>query len=210
MVGVSEPLGASFDILLIGGAPGAGKTSLGRAVATRLRSSSVSGDDLAIVARQFTDEQSHPELHLMRRGGSVAYFTNGSPDQLIADAHASASTMWRPIERVIAHRLATGGALVLDWWLLSPRVVASLDQPRVRSVWLHVDPVELERRERDNWAFFAGSDDPERMFRNFMHRSLWWNAFVAEETDHAGLQVLHQDGHRPLDDLLDEVLHLAE
>lgn len=208
MAEMFEPTDAAFGALLIGGAPGAGKTSLGRAVAARMGIASVSGDDLAIVARQFTDEQSHPALHLMRNGGPQAYFTIGPPEKLIADAQTLADIMWRPIERVIARHLAIGSAFVLDWWLLSPRVVADLDQRGVRSVWLHVDAVELERRERSNPDFFAGSADPDRMHRNFMHRSLWWNSLVAAQAERSGLPVLHQDGGRSVDELVDAVVRM--
>lgn len=208
VVDPARPIDASSTILLIGGPPGAGKTTLGCAVAARLGISSVSGDDLAAVARAFTDEQTHPALHLMRNGGPQAYFTTGPPERLIADAHALADIMWPPIQRVVDGHRATGSGLVVDWWLLSPEVVA--DQPGVRSVWLHVDPDELERRERGNPWFVAGSTDPERMHRNFMHRSLWWNSFVAGEAERVGLPVLHQDGTRSIDDLVDTVVRLLD
>lgn len=169
--------------------------------------SSTSGDDLAMVARTFTDDRTHPALHLMP-GGPAAYFALGPPEKLVADAHALADVMWPPIERVVAHHLAGASAIVLDWWLLRPQVVARLGPPGVRSVWLHLDPAELDRRERLNSDFFAGSTDPERMHGNFMHRSLEWNSLVEAEAESVGLPVLHQDGTRTVDELVDAIVDL--
>lgn len=97
---------------------------------------------------------------------------------------------------------------MIDWWLLAPNLVAALDVDNVASLWLHIDPAFLERRERANAEFLAGSDDPERMLANFLHRSLWRNRFIASEAHRLGLPLLHQDGTIPVDTLVDTALKL--
>ncbi|HIF73207.1 MAG TPA: hypothetical protein EYQ61_11720 [Dehalococcoidia bacterium] len=75
---------------LIGGAPGAGKTTLGRALGSRLEGISHTIDDLAVAAKAITTPETHPGLHVMTRAvtgmNSVDYFTASSVDKLIADA----------------------------------------------------------------------------------------------------------------------------
>ncbi len=192
-------------VLLIGGPPGAGKTTLARAVAAELGWASTTGDDLAIAVRAVTDPVSHPELHPMPGGDHRAYFTEGPPERLLADAMALASTMWPVVERVVRSHLASAAPLVLDWWLLSPTQVASSGLP-VASAWLHVDPRVLDGRERSLVSFREGSVDPERMHANFMARSLWRNDLVVREATAADLPVIHQDGTRSVPDLVAEVL----
>ena len=51
-------------VFLIGGAPGAGKTTLGVALAARVGASSVTIDDLMTVARMATTPETHPDLYL--------------------------------------------------------------------------------------------------------------------------------------------------
>lgn len=192
-------------MVLVGGPPGAGKSTLGRALAARLGFASTSADDLAIAARSFGDPARHPALHPMGGRGHVDYFTAGPPERLVADAEALSGVMWEPLSRVIRSHVASGDPLVLDWWLLSPALVAGLDGP-VASVWLHVDPDVLDRREREQVDFRAGSSDPERMHRNFMARSLWRNEVVAAEARALGLAILHQDGTKSVESLVDEAL----
>lgn len=167
-------------------------------------------DDLSIVARMFSTPQTHRSLHVMRAGGHTHYFTESPVEQLIADAEELAETMWPSLARVIASHLSLKGPVVLDWWLFSPSRVAELGDG-VGSLWIWIDPEELERRERVLAPpFVEGSRDPERMLANFMARSLWRNDLVRAEAEELGLPVLVQDGHKDVDSLVEEAIGLLD
>ncbi|MDJ0954758.1 MAG: hypothetical protein QNJ81_13865 [Acidimicrobiia bacterium] len=196
------------DVILIGGPPGAGKTTLGRALGARLGYGSTTVDDLSIAARWFSTPESHPSLHVMESGGHTTYFTDSSVERLVSDAEALSEEMWPAIERIIRSHLTLKGPVVLDWWLFSPKVVATLGD-QVGSIWLWVEPTELERREQELAPpFVEGSADPERMMANFMARSLWRNDLVRAEAGTHGLPVLIQDGSKDVEVLVDEALGL--
>jgi 2-phosphoglycerate kinase len=193
-------------VVLIGGPGGAGKTTLGRALARRLEYSSATGDDLARVGRLLSRPEDHPALHQGPQG-HLAYFTNTSPEDLIDDAVELQNTMWPVFERIIRLHARNEFTVVYDWWLFSPRLVDSLGEDRVGSAWIHIDPDVLREREKMlSRGFIDGSDDPERMLANFMERSLWRNDMVATEARELGLPVLHQDGSKSPDDLVDELM----
>lgn len=80
--------------------------------------------------------------------------------------------------------------VVIDWWLLRPSAVASVEGDGLASVWLHVEPEVLWERERRNTGWTAGSTDPDRMQANFMRRSLWRNDLVAAEATTLGLPIV--------------------
>ena len=192
-------------VILIGGPPGAGKSTLGRALSAHLGWPNLTGDDLVVGAAAVTDATTQPALHVMRGIGHVAYFTQGPDERLISDAINLQDTFWPAIERVARKYVVANEPLILDWWLLSPAKVARLNLP-VASFWIHIDEQTLTDRERANVGFFGQSTEPDRMLASFMARSLWRNQLVMDEAQHAGLPILSQDGSTPVEELVDQVV----
>lgn len=191
--------------ILIGGAPGAGKTTLARALAAALEIDGLTGDDLVSAAAAVTTVDSHPDLHPMRGRGHLEYFTESSAEQLIADAIRFGDAAWPAVRRVIERRIR-GAGVVIDWWLLHPAKLAAMDNPAVVPVWIRIDPAALELRERRVTDFRDGSTNPERMHATFMARSLWRNQLVLSEAARHGQLILDQPGDRDVADLVSAVL----
>ena len=195
-------------VLLIGGPPGAGKTTLTRVLGARLGFLATTVDDLVTTARLVTDARSQPDLHRTRGVGHLDYFTDGPPERLIADAVALSGIMWPVLEKVIQRHGNDKAPIVMDWWLFDPDRIAMITDTSIRSVWLHIDPDVLDDRERSLAGFREGSSNPDRMHSNFMARSLWRNQLIAERAAELGLPLLHQPGHRPVEHLADEAMQL--
>jgi 2-phosphoglycerate kinase len=194
-------------VILIGGAPGAGKTTLGRNLAIKAGVTSLTIDDLMIATRAVTTKETHPGLHIMSTGDPVGYFTENNSEQLIADAKVQHEATWPAVEKVIrSHAADWGSPIVIDGWAIHPSWVAQLGLNNVTSYWLHVKREVLEQRERKNTDFFGQSSDPERMFQNFLGRSYWYNDLVREEADSFGLPILEQDGTVTVEELCAKVL----
>ena len=194
-------------VFLIGGAPGAGKTTLGCALAARLRASSVTIDDLMTVARTATTPESHPGLYLFTGMTYLEYFTDCSIDRLKSDADRQHEAVWPFVKNLIAkHFNWTTTPIVIDGWHLRPHRVAELDDDKIDSNWIFIDPKALEERERANVEWLQGSTDREKMFQNFMARSLWYNDLIKQEAEGQGMSVVHQEGETSVDDLCDAVL----
>lgn len=196
-------------VILVGGAPGVGKSTVARAIAARWGAASLTVDDVMVAARYLTTEESHPALHPMRVvGGHVNYFSNAPLEQLVEDALAQEAAVWPIVERLVASHIANESPVVIDWWLLRPRDVALLNNSGVASVWLYLEPAVLWERERRNTSFTAGSADPQQMLANFMHRSLWRNDLIATEAERAGLSLMRLNGTESVDALVDRVFEM--
>jgi len=125
------------QVILIGGAPGVGKTTLGRALASKLDCASITIDDLMTVAQTVTTPDSHPGLHVMRRRPSVEYFTTSSIDELKADATMQHDASWTFVrELVVKHAVRVPSPMVIDGWHLRLATVARMDVPHVWSCWI--------------------------------------------------------------------------
>jgi len=197
-------------VWLIGGAPGVGKTTLGRHLAERVGATSLSIDDLMTAARAVTTPESHPGLHVMQRRHYVDYFTNNTVDELIADATAQHEATWPAVEKVIRNHASWGSPIVIDGWAMRPGGIADLNLPNVASFWLVAPPSVFEERERRNVDFVRESPAPERMLRNFLARSLWYNELIREQVAELQLNLLEQPGTTTVDELCGRVLHRAE
>ena len=196
---------AQPPIVLVGGAPGAGKTTLARAVAARVGTPTQTFDHVVTAIRAITSPETHQAFHRGRMG-HVGYFTESSPDQLIEDAIALEQACWPAIERICGPSRARGEGFVMDWWLLPPRQLAGASIPDVVAMWIEIDSAALERRERANEWFFSSSADPDRMFTNFMARSTWANEHYPSQARSHGLPVIRQPGNRPTAELVDDAI----
>ncbi len=195
------------EVILIGGAPGVGKTTLGRSLAIKLGITSLTIDDLMTATRAVTTPESHPGLHVMSVVNYIEYFTMSSVDKLKADATVHHDATWPAVEKVIRyHASSWGSSIVIDGWALRPGRVAQLDLANVTSYWLVADPAVLEERERKNIDFIRNSPDPERMLKNFLARSLWYNELVMDQATELEQNILHQNGETAVDQLCHEVL----
>lgn len=193
------------EVIVIGGAPGAGKSTLGRALAARLGRLSVSMDDLCVASQALTTPASHPGLHGMRRLPSPVYFTETPAEQLIADAAAQHAALLPAILAVIRHHVANGPPIVMDGWFVTPADLRALASPAVQGVWLVTTEQVLRERERRLTSFYGQSADPERMLANFLARSLWHDRRLRESAAENGEGVLEQDGTLSAQDLCDRV-----
>lgn len=198
---MSEP-----RVHLVGGCPGAGKTTLGKNLAVELGVTSLSIDDLFHAARAVTTPETHPGLHVMARVNSIEYFTEGPVEKLTADADTQHAATWPAVEKVIRNHAVWGDPIVIDGWFLRPQWVADLNLDNVAPFWLVVERTVLEERERKLEDFYGRSREPERMLRNFLGRSFWYNDFIEEEAARLGMPILRQDGTRSVEDLMGMVL----
>lgn len=153
-----------------------------------------------------TTSETHPDLHRVGMPDHVEYFTNTDPDQMINDALSQHRALWPAIRAVIRKHARWGPGIVIDGWHLLPEKVAELDTSNIVAIWLNVDHAILEEREKAIWDFYATSNNPERMFSNFLARSTRWNDLVRDQARALGLRVLHQDGTKSPDDLCDEMI----
>lgn len=181
---------AASEVIVIGGAPFSGNTTLAKRLAAQRGYALVAIDDLGTAVRALTTTQSHPALHPMAGWDYRAYYSAHTPATLIHHSMRAHEALWPAIVAVIDAHLQGGGPMILEGWHLDPPRVASLTHPQLRTCWLLVDGAVLEARLRADTAFYHGGADVERLIRHYRARSRWVNDRVRQAAGHEAGVVL--------------------
>jgi len=197
-------------VILIGGAPMVGKSTLARKLATRLEYGCLSTDDLGQAIGAVTTAQSHPALHEMDGIDYREYYLTRSVDDLIADAECRHTALWPAIAQVITAHATWGDPTVVEGWALYPSRVAQLALSNVASVWLVADDEGLEARVRTAVDFYRGASDEEAMIRHFVARNWWYNERIRKESAEYILPILPVSLSMTIDSTLQRCLDVLK
>lgn len=174
-------------VILIGGAPMAGKTTVARGLAAKLGYGCLSTDDLGEAVRAVTSRDTHPHLHPMDGYDYREYYVARSPEELIEDIGLEHRALWPAVESVIRKHATWGAPSVIEGWCLWPERVARLRLPGLRSLWLVAQERTLKERMAEAGAFYGGASDEEAMRDHYLARSFWYNARLKEAVERSAL-----------------------
>jgi 2-phosphoglycerate kinase len=152
-----------WEVLLIGGASGVGKTSVSYRLARHFGVGITEVDDFQVILERMTDPETYPELHLWRRDPQA--FLSMHEDEQLAFMIRYGTVMVEALEYVIGNHLEGGPPIVLEGDFLLPEVAvkdAYADQPadgRVRAIVI-VEPEEAQIAR--NYLAREGEDQPGR------------------------------------------------
>jgi 2-phosphoglycerate kinase len=110
-------------VILIGGAPMSGKTTVASRLAATLGYGCLSTDDLGEAIRAVTTKDVHPHLHPMEGYDYREYFVTRSPDALITDVTREHHALWPAVQSVIRKHATWGAPIVMEGWSLWPEWV---------------------------------------------------------------------------------------
>src|SRR5262245_30792658 len=166
---------AASEVIVIGGAPFAGKTTLAKRLAAQRGYALVAIDDLGTALRALTTPLSHPALHPMAGWDYRAYYVAHTPPTLIEHSRREHQALWPAMAAVIHAHLQWAGPVILEGWQLDPDRVCAVSHPHLRTCWLLVDEAVVEARLRADTTFSQGCTDVERLIRYYLARSRWVN-----------------------------------
>lgn len=190
-------------VILIGGAPLSGKSTLARRLASTMEYACLATDDLSAAVRTVTSAFSHPALHAINSSDFRKYYVSQTIVQLIMDAEHYQEALWPAVERVIRDHAAWAGPAIIEGWTLQPERVAKLQLAGMQSLWLVTSQEQYERRLRSDEAFWSGAADVEKLVRHFVRRSVWYDLYIRKIAPLYKLPVLEVTPAMSADDVLD-------
>ena len=190
----------SWDVLLVGGPSGAGKTTVASRVARHFAVGIGAVDDFQIIVEQLTTPDQHPALHFWRTHPDPALL---SATEIMEQGLEVARVMAPALEAVIADPLEARAPIVLEGDFLAPSLAAQTcfsDQPnagRVRAVFLiESDEVQILRNFAEREPAFGPQHKRARV--SWLH-----GQWLAQECARLGVPALSV---RPWATLFDRVL----
>jgi 2-phosphoglycerate kinase len=197
-------------VILVGGAPMSGKTSLAVKLAAKLEYTCCSTDDLAQAVRGVTNPTTHPGFYVMGDEDYREYYINRSLEQLILDTQYQHQSTWPAIEAVIRNHATWGTPIIIEGWGLLPEPLAKLNLPAVQSLFLLATEIVLEKRIRDEKDFHREASDEEKLIHQFLARSCWFNRYLQQTAAKWNLPILEQTETTTLDEIEQQALAVLQ
>lgn len=177
----------TFDVLLVGGASGVGKSSLARPLGRRYGMPVLEVDDIVCAVKAMTTPERHPDLFFWETHPDAPDLP---PTEIMRQGLALADALRPALEAVIGNHLASGVPVLIEGDFLLPALAARAEFAgvpaggRVRALFV-AEP--LIAQVIDNYRA-RDPDEGEQRLRAEV--SMAWDGWLRAEAARHGLPVL--------------------
>jgi 2-phosphoglycerate kinase len=194
-----------WNVLLIGGSSGVGKTFVARELARHLSLSLLLLDDIRLALQQATGDQTHPELHVFLNY-QLGQWRNS--ESIHADWVTVGRAMLKPLHAIIQHHCIVPdvGPIIIEGDGILPIASNQFPDPKsVRMVFIvEQNETQLLQNLRSRGRGFREWDTLEQ--EGFVHASWIYGQWLAREANRLELPVIDA---QPQETLLERLLSVA-
>ena len=165
----------NVKVILIGGSPLSGKTTLSTILATSYGYSHISTDDIGEILQTALD------IDPMNGLDYKEYYIKKSPEELETEAYEYHKKIFPAIERLIGIHSCWSNPLIMEGWALYPEMLKQIKGENVKKIWLVCEPEVLQKRLVRNKPFYSDSTDKDAMISKYLGRSIWHNDKIWNE-----------------------------
>lgn len=184
-------------VLLIGGSPMIGKSTVARKIASSFEISSYSTDDIGEMLQTIAD------INPMKGKNYLDYYSDSSLQELIDDIKDYHHNIEQAIIRLIEIHSSWGNSIVLEGYALYPHILEKCPNTNVYAIWLVAEEKVLESRLKESIAFANASSS---VLKKYLHRSIWHNILLKQECDLYNCKYIVVDGSESKDELMSKIL----
>lgn len=162
-------------VVLIGGCPMSGKSTVARELSSLWKWANISTDDIGEILQTVSD------INPMKDIDYREYYIKKTNAELIQDVIRYHEKLFPAIERLIEIHSKWGSPIIIEGWALYPEKLADFKDKRIKKIWLVCDEMLLRKRLEEDLGFYKGSSDEDKMKNMYLKRSFWHNAKIKEE-----------------------------
>ena len=188
----------SWQVLLLGGSSGVGKTSVSYRLAHHFRIGITEVDDFQVILERMTTPAEQPVLHYWRTNPEAA---NLPAEEIVKCTIAVGQVMTPALEAVIANHIDSQAPIVLEGDFILPMLATLFPASQVRALFLYE---ESEEQLRQNFV----QREPEHGLQEKRARVSWlYGQWLKQEAGRAGALALPV---RPWNDLFERILTILK
>lgn len=144
-----------WDIILIGGSAGTGKTTLARQLSALFGAPVTAVDDIRLKMQEEVDPKAYPDLFAFIHGDE-AFFAQ--PHDVLADALLKiGKDVWERLRTIIEQQ--AGRPMILEGDGIIPELISSVKQDSIQAVFLYDEQEQLKKREKERKEKRGGKID---------------------------------------------------
>ena len=190
----NDSLGRSWQVLLLGGPSGVGKTSVSYRLAHHFRIGITEVDDFQVILERMTTPAQQPVLHFWRTHPDP---TNLPAKDIVKNGIEISQVMAPALEAVITNHLESQAPIVLEGDFIHPILATLFPASQVRAIFLYE---ESEKQFRHNFQ----QREPERGPQKLRAQVSWlYGQWLKQEAERVGAFVVPA---RPWHDLFERIL----
>lgn len=170
----------NVKVILIGGSPMSGKTTLATKLAQRYEYNCILTDDIGEILESVVtiSPMSDMDYH--------EYYIKRSLEDLCIDAWECHQKIWPAVKRLIKVHSEWGTPIIVEGWALYPILLQNSVVETTKRIWLISDLTVLKNRLINAKEFIAGASDEDMMVKKYLQRSIWHNERIYQQATEIG------------------------
>lgn len=144
-----------WNVLLIGGSAGTGKTTLARQLSEHFSIPVLQVDDIRVAMQEVLDPKKYPDLFAFIQGDET--FFAQSHDVIAKALYKIGKDVWVELKKVIEEHLDS--PVIIEGDGIIPELLHTLPQNNIRGIFLFDEQEQLKKREKERKEKRGGKID---------------------------------------------------
>jgi len=185
-------------VLLIGGSPMIGKSTVAKKISAMYELQNISTDDVGEILQTVVD------INPMKNLSYLDYYEKTELNTLIEDMGEYHKVISKAISKIIDIHSKWGGLIVIEGYAIYPNKSI---YDNVEAIWLIADEKLLTDRMQTSPSFANASANAKN---KYLERSLWHNDYILQECKKYNRKYIKVNGEESAEEIAKKIIEILE